>query len=158
MQRQMGGLEEGVPGGQADHVTVMQPFFYRQIVPVKNRIARCHTVQSTDAGTCRFQPGDNLRAVGRLVQAGSQIRPHFAQVGRPPGQRAVKRCRPIGVAHVAPGVSLCPTAFQPGDHVILHRGRVAGGQIDGSALIQQTRHQRGHFQIQVHIARQTHAA
>ncbi|MNC48005.1 hypothetical protein D3C75_970990 [compost metagenome] len=44
MQRQMGGLEESVPGGQADHMAVMQPFFYRQVIPVEDRIARRHAV------------------------------------------------------------------------------------------------------------------
>ena len=49
VQRQMGGLEEGMPGGQPNHVPVMQPFFHRQIVPVEDRVARRHAVQPADA-------------------------------------------------------------------------------------------------------------
>ena len=40
MQGEVSGLEEGVPCGETDHMAVVQPLFDRQIVPVKDRIAR----------------------------------------------------------------------------------------------------------------------
>ena len=135
---------------------IVQPFFHRQIVPVEDRIARRHAVQPADARAGGLQPGDDLRATRRLVQTGGQIRPHFAQVGRPPGQRAVERFRPFAGAHVTPSIGLRAPPFQPGHHIVLHRGGIAGGQEDRRALVQQAGHQRRHFQIQVHVARQPH--
>ncbi|MNN89277.1 hypothetical protein D3C81_2070680 [compost metagenome] len=49
MQRQMRGLEESMPGGQPNHVAIMQPFFYRQVIPVKDRVTWRDAPQTADA-------------------------------------------------------------------------------------------------------------
>ena len=64
----MGCLEKGMPRGQADHMTVVQSFLNRQIIPVKNRIARTNIAQTAHARTCRFKPGDNVAELPALMQ------------------------------------------------------------------------------------------
>ena len=68
MQGQVGRLEEGMARGQADHMTVMQTFLNRQIIPVKNRIAGPNIAEAANARACRFKPGDNIAELPTLMQ------------------------------------------------------------------------------------------
>ena len=64
----MGRLEKGVPGGQADHMTVVQAFFYRQIIPVKNRVAGANIAQAAYARACRLKARDDIAKLPALMQ------------------------------------------------------------------------------------------
>ena len=83
----MGRLEKGVPGGQADHMTVVQALFYRQIIPVKNRVAGANIAQAANARAGRLKSRDDIAKLPALMQQGGNIRAHFAQMRRLPCNR-----------------------------------------------------------------------
>ena len=77
---------------------------------------------------------------------------------RLPGNRFFPRLLPVGIAHIAPGAGLRAALHQPGDHLILYRGWVTGGEKNLRAFFQNSLHQRDHFHIEMHTAGQTHLA
>ena len=87
MQGEMSGLEEGVPGGETDHMAVVQPLFDRQIVPVKDRIAWLNIAQPIDARASGFQTRHDVTKLAALVEQGGDIGAHLAQVSGLPGNR-----------------------------------------------------------------------
>lgn len=87
MQGEVSGLEEGVPGGETDHMAVVQPLFDRQIVPVKDRIAWLNIPQPIDARAGGFQTRHDVPKLAALVEQGGDIGAHLAQVSGLPGNR-----------------------------------------------------------------------